>query len=90
MENVATAKILLVQNVQTKSNSTRTYLESLGFDIILAGSGMTAQIAAKNADIDLILLDVALPDTEGLDLCRSFRKMDASRDIPIILLVGRG
>jgi diguanylate cyclase (GGDEF)-like protein len=90
MENVVTARILLVQNVQTQSNSTRTYLESLGYEIIWAGSGLTALIAAKNSAVDIILLDVALPDMEGLDLCRMFRKLYTSRAIPIILLVGRG
>jgi len=84
------AKILLVQNAQTQGNSTRKSLDNLGYEVTWAGSGMTALIAVKNTSVDLILLDVALPDMEGLDLCRRFRKLDSSRSIPIILLVGRG
>ena len=84
------ARILLVQNAQTQGNSTRQLLDRLGYEVIWAGSGLTALISAKNKVVDLILLDVALPDMEGHDLCRRFRQLDFSHAIPIILLVGRG
>lgn len=87
---MASATILLVQNAQTQGNSTRRSLDRFGYDVIWAGSGLTALISAKNTAVDLILIDVALPDMEGLDLCRRFRKLDFSRAIPIMLLVGRG
>ncbi len=84
------ARILLVQNIQTQGNGTRRFLESSGHEVLWAGSGLSALITARNAGVDLILLDVALPDMEGLDLCRRFRHRDDTRLIPIILLVGRG
>ena len=84
------ARILLVQSAQTQGNSTRWHLEGLGYDVIFAGSGLTALAAVKKAAVDVILLDVALPDVEGLELCRRFRGLDVSRSTPIILLVGRG
>lgn len=84
------AKILLVQNAQTQGNGTRRHLESVGYDVIWAGSGMSALSVAKHHAMDLILIDVSLPDIEGSDLCMRFRSREATRSVPIILLTGRG
>jgi len=83
-------RILLVQNFQTQGNNTRMALEGLNYDVSVAGSGLSALVTARNAAADLILLDVALPDMEGSDLCSRFRQRDDTCSIPIILLVGRG
>lgn len=79
-----------MQSAQTQGNSTRLYLEHSRYDVIWAGSGISALMAARNQRVDLILLDFALPDIEGGDLCRRFRARDDTRDIPVILLTARG
>jgi len=81
-------KILLVQDIQTQSNRTKLALERLDYDVFGAGSGLSALVTARTAAVDLILLDVALPDVDGSDLCRRFKQSDYTRLIPIILLVG--
>ncbi len=87
---MAKAKILLVQNTQTQGNGTKRFLEGAGYDVTWAGNGMSAlDIAAKQA-VDLILLDVALPDIEGGELCRRFRTRAETSAAPIILLTARG
>jgi diguanylate cyclase (GGDEF)-like protein len=83
-------KILLIQSTQTQGNGTKQYLEDSGYKVIWAGSGLTALMLARNMTIDLILLDVALPDIEGMDLCRRFRQRPDTHAIPIILLIARG
>ncbi len=89
---IATHKgtILLVQNAQTQGNGTKRHLESTGYDVLWAGSGVSALMAAKRYAVDLILLDVALPDIEGTDLCRRFRERENTSEVPIILLTSRG
>ncbi|MGE5174003.1 MAG: diguanylate cyclase [Betaproteobacteria bacterium] len=82
--------ILLIQSAQTQGNGTKNHLEERGYKVIWAGSGLTALMMARNEAIDLILLDVALPDIEGLDLCHRFRVRQDTHSIPIILLTGRG
>lgn len=84
------ANILLVQNAQTQGNGTRRHLETVGYGVIWAGSGMSALSVAKQQAVDLIIIDVALPDIEGGDLCRRFRSREATRPVPIILLTGHG
>ncbi len=83
-------KILLVQNTQIQSNGAMRYLDNAGYEVVLTGSGMSALAAARKQPFDLILLDVALPDTEGSDLCRRFRLDEETKGIPIILLSARG
>jgi diguanylate cyclase (GGDEF)-like protein len=90
MNKLAGKKVLLIQSEQTEGNATRRYLEESGYRVISAGSGLTGRNMARNAGIDLILLDVVLPDIEGLDLCHRFRTGNDTRSIPIILIVGRG
>lgn len=84
------ANILLVQNVQTRGNGTRHSLKDAGYDVVWAGDGTSAMSAAMKQDIDLILIDVSLPDIEGGELCRLFRRRHATRNIPIILFTPRG
>ncbi len=83
-------KILLVQNTQMQGNGAMRYLDNAGYEVVLTGSGMSALAAARKQPFDLILLDVALPDTEGSDLCRRFRSDEETKEIPIILLAARG
>jgi diguanylate cyclase (GGDEF)-like protein len=84
------ATILLAQNAHTQGNSTKRHLESAGYAVVWAGSGVAALAAAKRQAVDLILIDVALPDIEGSDLCRRFRAREAMQSVPIILLAGNG
>jgi diguanylate cyclase (GGDEF)-like protein len=83
-------KILLVQNSQAQRNGSMRFLEGAGYEVVFAGSGISALALARRHAIDLILLDVALPDTEGSDLCRRFRSGEETSDVPIILLTARG
>ena len=83
-------KILLIQSTQTQGNGTKRHLEDRGYKVFWAGSGLSALMLARNTSIDLILLDVALPDIEGMDMCRRFRQRPDTHSIPIILLVARG
>jgi len=84
------ATILLAQNAHTHGNSTKRHLEGAGYAVVWAGSGVAALAAAKRQSVDLIVIDAALPDIEGSDLCRRFRAREAMQSVPIILLAGNG
>ncbi len=83
-------KILLVQNALTMGNGTKRHLEGNGYSVVWTSSGISAHAAAEQQTVDLILIDVALPDIEGGDLCRRFRSRDATSSVPIVLLTARG
>ncbi len=82
--------ILLIQSAETQGNGTKRHLEERGHKVFWAGSGLTALMMAAKKTVDLIILDVALPDIEGLDLCHRFRQRKDTHSIPIILLTAYG
>lgn len=83
-------RILLIQSALTQRNGTMQFLIEAGYDVICAGSGMSALATIKKQAVDLIVLDVALPDIEGGDLCRRLRAGTETNSVPIIMLTPRG
>jgi DNA-binding response OmpR family regulator len=65
----------------------RDYLEHAGFAVLIADTGKTALAAARAEKPDLIVLDLGLPDLDGLDVTRALRK---ESNVPIIMLTARG
>jgi len=65
----------------------RDYLEHAGFSVLTAGDGKSAMSAARSAKPDLVILDLGLPEMDGLDVTRALRK---DSDVPIIMLTARG
>jgi DNA-binding response OmpR family regulator len=65
----------------------RDYLEHAGFSVLTAGDGKSALAAARSAKPDVVILDLGLPEMDGLDVARALRK---DSDVPIIMLTARG
>src|SRR3972149_1389220 len=65
----------------------RDYLEKAGFTVEVAADGKDALAAIRAGRPDLIVLDLGLPDLDGLDLTRQVRK---DSGVPIIMLTARG
>jgi DNA-binding response OmpR family regulator len=78
--------ILLVEDEEDIATLVRTYLEKDGFRVIWAARGVEGLLALEQNDIRLAILDLQLPDADGLDLCRAIR--DRSR-LPIVILTAR-
>src|SRR6267142_471280 len=64
-------------------------LSQAGFQVATAATGRAALEAVQKQSPDLIILDVMLPDIDGLEVCRTLRQRDHSRRIPIIMLTAR-
>ena len=78
--------ILVVDDEPKIVQLARDYLEHAGFAVITAADGPAALHAARSSKPDLIVLDLGLPQTDGLDVTRSIRK---DSDVPIIMLTAR-
>ncbi len=64
----------------------RDYLERAGFGVQAAQDGKTALALARSAKPDLIILDLGLPQMDGLDVTRELRKLS---NVPIVMLTAR-
>jgi len=80
------AKILVVDDEPKIVSTVRAYLERDGYDVAQAGDGKTALDIFKRENPDLIILDLMLPEIDGLEVCRRIRR---SSDVPIIMLTAR-
>jgi two-component system, OmpR family, alkaline phosphatase synthesis response regulator PhoP len=79
--------ILIVDDEPKIVQLGRDYLERAGFSVLTAHDGKTAVACARSEKPDLIVLDLGLPEMDGLDVTRALRK-DSS--VPIIMLTARG
>jgi two-component system alkaline phosphatase synthesis response regulator PhoP len=78
--------ILLVDDEKQIVKLARDYLERASFRVLTAGDGVIGLAAARRERPDLIVLDLALPGMDGLDVCRALRR---ESDVPIIMLTAR-
>jgi two-component system alkaline phosphatase synthesis response regulator PhoP len=78
--------ILVVDDESKIVQLVRDYLERAGFAVLTARDGKTALSTAIRARPDLIVLDLGLPEMDGLDVTRELRK---SSNAPIIMLTAR-
>jgi DNA-binding response OmpR family regulator len=78
--------ILIVDDEPKIIRLARDYLENAGFRVVGSGTGSGALEIVHNEAPDLVLLDLGLPDMDGLDVCRQLRTASA---VPIIMLTAR-
>ena len=64
-------------------------LQRAGYDVITAADGEEALTLATTRLPDLIVLDMMMPKATGLEVTRSLRGLDSTKDIPVILLTAR-
>jgi DNA-binding response OmpR family regulator len=83
---LAMRRILVVDDEPEIVRLVRDYLESSGFDVIVAADGAEALRAARLHHPDLVILDLNLPGLDGLDVARSLRR---DGELPIIMLTAR-
>jgi two-component system alkaline phosphatase synthesis response regulator PhoP len=78
--------ILVVDDEPKIVKQARDYLENSGYRVATAGDGKLALATARHERPDLIVLDLNLPEMDGLDVCRALRR---ESDVPIIMLTAR-
>ena len=86
---MAGKKILVVEDEQDIVDLITYNLEREGFQIVSAMSGEEGLNKARNDRPDLVILDIMLPEMNGLDVCQALRSDAATRTIPIIMLTAR-
>jgi diguanylate cyclase (GGDEF)-like protein len=82
-------KVLVIEDNALHAKKTRMVLESAGYEVLLAESGGTGFKLAKTKPIDLVLLDMVLPDFSGDQICKWLKRDEVTQSIPVIMLTAK-
>lgn len=78
--------ILVAEDHLDSRDALKTLLEALGYEVVVANDGRQAVARALDLHPSLILMDVMMPDMDGLDATRALRKEAEMGDVPILAL----
>jgi two-component system, cell cycle response regulator DivK len=81
--------VLLVEDNDTIRGAFAILLEECGYAVLQAREGREALRIAGSGTADLILMDLGLPDLNGLEVTRRLKADDRTRHIPVVALTGR-
>jgi DNA-binding NtrC family response regulator len=84
--DIAGARILAVDDVPANLDVLIAALEAANYSVLIATSGVSALDVATQELPALILLDISMPDMDGIEVCRRLKAADKTRDIPVIFL----
>ncbi len=80
-------RILMIDDDDRLAGMVSDYLGGAGFRVTVANTGRDGEAQLKRETFDAVILDLMLPDADGLDLCRRLR---GTSDVPILMLTARG
>ena len=83
-------KILVVDDEAVLVETIAYNLEQAGYQVITAADGASALQAAHRETPDLIILDIMLPEMDGLEVCRQLRRESNTATTPIMMLTAKG
>jgi len=80
--------ILIVDDDEAARLMMAATLVGAGFEVLEAADCASARVHFNNYNVDMVLLDVLLPDGDGFSVCREFRKLSKGRSLPIAMVTG--
>lgn len=86
---MAGEKILVIEDEAEMSLLLKHHLQKEGFVVSVAADGLAGWQKARQKP-DLVILDLMLPEIDGLEVCRRLRREPATADLPVIMLTARG
>jgi two-component system phosphate regulon response regulator OmpR len=82
-----TVRLLMIEDDQRLAAMVGDFLGRAGFELTHAADAASGFERLKASSFDLVILDLMLPDADGLDVCRRIR---AESDIPVVMLTAKG
>ena len=82
-----TGRILIIDDDERLAAMVAEYLGAAGFRVVASATAFEGQQRLKREPFDALVLDLMLPDADGLEVCRRIRQ---TSDIPILMLTARG
>jgi signal transduction histidine kinase/HAMP domain-containing protein len=89
-ETLANRKILVVDDDVRNVFALTSALESYGMEVLFADNGKKGiDVLMRNPDVDLVLMDIMMPEMDGYETCRAVRSMPQFQRLPIISLTAK-
>ena len=85
-----TPRLLLLDDDARLASMVGDYLRASGFEVETAGSLAAGRERLAAELFDALVLDLMLPDGDGLELCRELRSNPRTRQLPLLMLTARG
>ena len=82
--------ILLIEDDQDMLDLIAGYLENDGFDVLCTQDSISGQALALQYSPDIVLLDLMLPNVDGLTLCERLRRDERTSSIPLLMITALG
>ena len=83
------ASILMVEDSPPQALKVKLALENNGCEVFWAETGQGGLDIAQEKDLDLIILDIELPDTNGFEVCKKLKSDPRLAEIPVIMMTTR-
>ena len=84
------ARILVIEDEPDLRQVLEYNLRDAGHEVTAFGEGRPALAWAERESMDLVLLDLMLPDISGLEVCRSLKGNPRTREVPVVMVTARG
>lgn len=81
-----TARVLIVDDIPTNVRLLEARLTAEYFEVETASSGKEALAIVASGDIDIVLLDVMMPEMDGFEVCRRLKASRATHHIPVLMI----
>jgi two-component system, OmpR family, phosphate regulon response regulator PhoB len=83
-------RIALIEDDADIAFTVRLNLERENYQVVLYSDGNEGLVAVQGGGFDFVILDLNLPDLDGLTICRELRRDPSTKSIPILMLTARG
>lgn len=81
-------KILIVEDERSVLEMLKASLEAQGYMVITAATGAIALNWIKEVKLDLAIVDLGLPDINGMEVCKALKENPKTRSTPVMILTG--
>lgn len=84
------SKIAIIEDDPVINQMYRMKFEAAGFDVQLADSGKSGVALIESFHPDIVLLDLQMPEKDGVDVLKDVRAMQWAKDLPVLILTNLG
>ena len=81
-----TARVLIVDDIPTNVRLLEARLTAEYYEVVTASSGAQALEICQNQDIDIVLLDVMMPEMDGFEVCRRLKASAKTHHLPVLMI----